>query len=361
MITFHYDSNTIRQEDKTMIRKHLKKLAALLLCSLMVFNMTACGSGNASGGSSSSGGESAKTTKIRLAFPTWVGYVPLYIAQEKGFFKKYGLDVELSVIEGLGERKMALSGGQLDGVAISGDSLVNLKSEGMDVKLVYMLDNSNGSDGICAKKSIKSPKDLKGKRIAVEENMCEHFFLLKVLEQYGLSADDVKIVNMNTADAGAAYVAGEVDACVVYEPYVSQCKKRGANTFLTDEYKIPLVDVIGFESGFAEKNSEAVSDFIKAIDEADQYWEKNEDECAQICEKGLGISVDDCKYSKSVLSIYDLEDNIEMLGTEDKPGQTYDIVQDASDFYYGQGVISKEVKPEDLIDPSFIRGLAESK
>lgn len=300
-----------------------------------------------------------ESVTIKMAFPTWVGYTPLYIAKEKGFFEKYNLNVELSVIEGIAERKMAFAGGQLNCLAISADSLVNLKAEGLDVQCVYMLDKSNGSDGICTVPEITNIADLKGKNVAVEQNMCEHLLLLKILEKEGMTADDINIINTNTADAGAAFVAGEVDACVVYEPYISQCVERGANKFTTAEYPVVLPDVIGFSTEFIEENPEAVANFIKAIDEADQYWEENSEESAKICEKGLGISAEDCIYTKSVLTIFDLEDNIALIGTEQEPGEFYDIFQDESDFYYSQGVISQKVAPEDIINPTFIRKLAE--
>lgn len=340
-----------------------KKMITGFLAGAVLMSMIGCGTSEASKTSqtskqSSDNNEKSGTTTLRLAFPTWVGYTPMYIAKEKGFFEKYGLDVELTVIEGLAERKMALAGGKLDGLAISADSLLNLSAEGMDVKAVYVLDNSNGSDGIAATKDITSPEDLRGKRVAVEENMCEHFFLLTVLEEYGMTAEDIEIVPMNTSDAGAAFIANEVDACVVYEPYLSQCVERGANTFTTKDYKVPLIDVFGFSTEIMESNPEAIKNFIKAIDEADQYWEENPDECAEICYSGLGISKEDCQFTKSVLSIYNLETNIGLMGTEEEPGDFYNIIKAESDFYYAQGVLAKEIDPNEFIAPEFVRELA---
>ena len=344
---------------KTKNRTLSRRILALFLSIMLLFSLSGCGASGEDSGSSGESSGDGKTT-IRLAFPTWVGYTPLYIAKEKGFFDKYNLNVELNVIEGLSERKMAIAGGKLEGLAISADSLLNLKSADLDVKAVWVLDNSNGSDGIAAKPKIKSPTDLKGKRVAVEENMCEHFFLLTVLKQCGLSADDITIVPMNTADAGAAYIAGEVDACVVYEPYLTQCKEKGANTFTTKEYPVPLIDVFGFSGEFIKQNPEAIKNFLAAINEADNYWEENEDECATICKEGLAISEEDCKFTKSVLSIYNLEKNIELMGTEEAPGEFYDIIKDENDFYFAQKVLTKEVKPEDFIDPTFVRELADN-
>jgi NitT/TauT family transport system substrate-binding protein len=53
-----------------------------------------------------------------VTLPTWTGYGPLFLAKEKGFFKKNGIDVDLSIVEGLAERKQSLASGKIDGKTI---------------------------------------------------------------------------------------------------------------------------------------------------------------------------------------------------------------------------------------------------
>src|ERR1700730_10589347 len=72
--------------------------------------------------SSSCKGPSTKT--YRMGLGPWVGFGPLYLAQEKGFFKDAGVSVELSVLTGLAERNSALKSGQVDALAAPVDYFV---------------------------------------------------------------------------------------------------------------------------------------------------------------------------------------------------------------------------------------------
>jgi NitT/TauT family transport system substrate-binding protein len=64
------------------------------------------------------------TEPIRVGFNTWVGFGPFYIAQEKGFFAKRGLNVELQRIEGTGDRRSAFIAGRLEGMGSTVDDLI---------------------------------------------------------------------------------------------------------------------------------------------------------------------------------------------------------------------------------------------
>ena len=56
----------------------------------------------------------AGPTKVKVAFATWVGYGPLYIAKDKGFFEKQGLDVELMIIDDESQYAAAMASGNID-------------------------------------------------------------------------------------------------------------------------------------------------------------------------------------------------------------------------------------------------------
>src|SRR3989442_14285349 len=71
-----------------------------------------------------------------------------------------------------------------------------------------------GGDGILAKNTIKSVQDLKGQKVAVNQGSVSEWFLAQVLQKNGLSLADVKEQNMKSGEAGAAFVAGQVDVAV---------------------------------------------------------------------------------------------------------------------------------------------------
>src|SRR3954471_5192508 len=88
--------------------------------------------------------------KVRIAHSTWVGYGPLYIAQEKGFFKKNGVDVELVVMEDPKERFPTLMADRIQLIASTVDTALLYMKNNDDYKYVVAIDDSNGGDGIVA-------------------------------------------------------------------------------------------------------------------------------------------------------------------------------------------------------------------
>src|SRR5579885_3336990 len=105
----------------------------------------------------------AANVPIRMAFSTWTGYGPLVVGVKQGIFKKYGLDVSYTLIEDPTARRDALRGGRLDAAATTVDTISRWAGQNVTMVQVLGIDKSQGGDGIVAKKTIASVKDLKGK------------------------------------------------------------------------------------------------------------------------------------------------------------------------------------------------------
>ena len=103
---------------------------------------------------------------------------------------------------------------------------------GADTKVIMVQDYSAGADGLIAKSDIKSVKDLKGKNVAIELGGSDHLFLLKCLENAGLTTKDVNLVNMSTGDASNAFISGQVDAAAIWEPSLSMAQKETGGNIL---------------------------------------------------------------------------------------------------------------------------------
>src|SRR5215510_7281381 len=97
----------------------------------------------------------SKRGPFRVAFNTWVGYGPFYVAQERGFFKAEGLDVQLQRIEGTGDRRAALIAGRIEALGSTIDDLVVGASQGVQARMVLGIDQSSGADGIVAVDTVK--------------------------------------------------------------------------------------------------------------------------------------------------------------------------------------------------------------
>lgn len=329
----------------------MKKGLMLILALVLMIGLMGCGA--ATGGKDSGSKEPLKVT-----LPTWTGYGPLFLAQEKGFFEKHGVNVELTIIEGLAERKQALAGNKIDGMATALDVQVTLAASGVPMQVVWLLDDSYGGDGIIVKNEIESVSDLKGKQVAFELGSTSHLLILTALQQAGLTDKDVEMVQMSAGDAGAAFVAGKVDAAVTWEPWLSKSSEADGKILLTTkELSGIIVDTIGFRKDVIEKRPKEIKGFVAAMAEAMDYWKEHEAESNQIMANGLKIDLAEFNGTVPGLKFLDKEDNKALFGTKDQQGAIYQSTQKAIDFYLEQKMIDKAPKVEEVLDSSFVAGL----
>jgi NitT/TauT family transport system substrate-binding protein len=326
----------------------VKKWLVIMCSLLLMFALAACGKEQAS----NSAKKSSEPLKVTL--PTWTGYGPLFLAKEKGFFEKNGIDVELSIVEGLAERKQALASGKIDGMATALDVQVTLAASDIPVNVVWVLDDSYGGDGILVKNEIKDIKDLKGKTMAFEVGSTSHMLALTALKQGGLTEKDVEVIQMSAGDAGAAFAAGKVDAAVTWEPWLSKGSQANGKILLTTK-DLPgiIVDTISFKEDVIKNRPDDVKAFVKAMGEAMDYWKEHKEEADEIMAEGLKIDKAEFVATEEGLKFYTKEDNAELFGTESSKGSIYQATEKAIEFYKEQKIITKVPKAEDIINPSF--------
>jgi NitT/TauT family transport system substrate-binding protein len=306
-----------------------------------------------------SGTASAQT--VKLAHSTWVGYGPLYIARDKGIFKKNGVDVDLIVMEDPKERFPTLMADKIQMIASTVDTALLYLKQPTDFQYVVAIDDSNGGDGIVAIKDIKSIADLKGKKVAVNEGSVSEFYLNVLLAKAGLKEPDLNTVNMTAADAGSAFVAKRVDAAVTWEPWLTKGKSTDFGHLLVDSSTTPglITDVIIVKTSWANAHKKDVAAIVKSWNEAVAYYRANPDESIAIMAKGVGGWLKDPKEFKSTLpgiKFYGADDNKAFFGTSAKPGPLATTVKDAIDVWSSRGKLQVKVKPADLINYSYVGG-----
>ena len=168
------------------------------------------------------GGASAEPLKI--GYSDWPGWVAWEIGIKKDWFKEEGVEVKFEWYDYV-ESMDAYVSGQIDAVGMTnGDALVT-GSTGKPSVGILINDFSNGNDMIVAKPGIESVKDLKGKKIGLEEGFVTHLLLLKALELNGMTPEDVTIVNTPTNETPQVLGSGAVDAVVAWQPSSGQALK----------------------------------------------------------------------------------------------------------------------------------------
>jgi NitT/TauT family transport system substrate-binding protein len=305
------------------------------------------------------GGTALAGEPIRLGMSTWLGYAPLYLAKEKGLFQKRGIEVEIVVIESPADRRAAFAADKIQGMATTVDTHVMTAAaeNPIPVKQVLAMDDSNGGDGIVAKKEIKTVKDLKGKTVAAQLGAgASYFWLNYVLSQNGLKLSDIKAVDMKAGDAGAAFVAGKVDAAVTWEPWLSKAKETPFGGVLLSSDKTPgiIVDSLAFKPAYLKAHGDDVKKIIAGWNEAVKFAAENPKDADPIMAKFTGQKPEEFTKEKTGVRFYGEKENKEYFGTPQKPGSLYKVTQRAADVWFELKFIKTKPKAADLIDGSYL-------
>lgn len=325
-----------------------KRLAMLLiaLLTLTMFTLTGCGGSKAK----------SDAVKFKLAHATWVGYGPLYIAQEKGFFSQYNIEPELVIIEDESQYAGALASGQIDALGNVLDREVIHFAKGTPETFIFAMAESAGGDGIIASKEIATIQDLKGATIGLDKSSTAYFFFLTVLEKYGLDEQDMDIQEMGAGDAGAAFVAGKLDAAVVWEPWLTNASQREGGHVLVSSAETPktIVDVVTLRNDFLKEHPEAAVALTKAWFDAIDYYNANPDEGNAIMAKALGLTKEEVEEMVKGVHFFGRQENVNFFNAEGED-TVYDIVSRAAKFWQQKGIITEEININDLINIDVVK------
>ena len=260
-------------------------LAAALACAAGV---VACGGDDDSGG-----GGGGEPTTLKVGVIPIADVAPLYLGIDKGFFKEQKLTIKPQLAEG---------GAAITPAVVSGDfqigfsntiSLLIAASQNLPIQII--------SQGVLAGKtekdawadllvlkdgSIKDPKDLEGKTIAVNtlKNICE-VTIKASLEKEGVAVDTLKFTEVPFPDMNAALEAGRVDAACQVEPFVSQGKAgkaRGIDPFYVRTAPDLTVATYFTSTKYAQENGDVVDRFVDAMDKSLTYAQSHPDEVRKV-------------------------------------------------------------------------------
>lgn len=303
-------------------------------------------------------GDAMYDGKVLLGQASWIGYAPLYLADKKGFFDDHGADVDVQFFESKTDSKSALAAGRIQGMSTTVDTHVMSAASGMDISIVLALDTSDGGDGLSALKDIPDIPSLKGHSVALDTSGgASYFWFQYLLQQEGMTLDDVQVVNMSSGDAGAAFVAGEVDAAVTWEPWLSKAKETDNGSVLIDSSETPgiIVDALAMDKDFAAEYPGTVKAIVEGWYDALAYMESDPDDAYKIMMEYTGDETpEDLQTSMEEVKFYDKEGNASYYD-----GEIQDVAKMAADLWLDTGLIDAEPDLDSLIDGSFIGGTEE--
>jgi NitT/TauT family transport system substrate-binding protein len=251
-----------------------------------------CGSSSSStGGSPSSDG--SKTTQVTVGIIPIVDVAPLYLGQKQGFFSKRGIDLKMELAQGGAAIVPGVVSGQFQFGFSNTTSLMLAQTKGVPIKSVVNGVATNGKvgadvTGVAVKKdsSIKSAKDLVGKKVAV--NTLQNIGDTTVRESVRKAGGDptkVKFLEMPFDQMPAALDGGQVDAAWMGEPALTIAKGKGARVvaspFAETDPKLTVATYFT-STKLLEENPGLVKKFTEAMTESLTYASEHPDEARQI-------------------------------------------------------------------------------
>ena len=198
---------------------------------------------------------------LKIASNLWPGYEPYYLAEFKGFYREK--NIRPILLSSATQVMRAYRNGQIDAACLTLCEVLSLREHVEDFIIINVNDISHGGDGVIAKSSIEDLSDLKGMRIGVENSALGAFVLHRFLEISKISKEDVKIIPVEVHEHYNAFVGGNIDSVVTFEPNLTILQEKGGK-LIFDSTKIPgeITDVTIVRKSFAEKNPEIIRDLL---------------------------------------------------------------------------------------------------
>jgi NitT/TauT family transport system substrate-binding protein len=303
----------------------------------------------------------AQNTKIpiKLGITLWVPNFLAYIAQEKGYFKKNNVEVNMTLLQNYNNVINNYSNGEFDGIfTVYSDAIIQ-HSTGIDTKVVYNVDSSFKADAIVGKGNNLS--DVKGKKIGVDGiNSFSHFFVLKSLENAGLEEGDVQFVNVPAQNTTQALQKDQIFAGHTYAPFLSDALKKGYKILSTGA-TIPgiITNVMAFHSSIVEQRPQDLQNIIRSMDEAKADYDKNKGQDVAIMSLKSGLSKAEIIEGMENAKIFDLNYNHQtsMNKNLNQTSSLYISGNYIAKFYAERGVISEYPNIDEIVDSKFVDAL----
>lgn len=282
----------------------------------------------------------------------------VWVADAKGFFRKQGIDAEV-IVTGQGgiTGVSALLANDIQMVASAGDVLVASALRGGDTAMVASVVNK-GLQRLVTRPEIKTPADLKGKRVGVTRiGAVSHSVLLMMLQRWKMSVNDVQVLQLGSSpNMLASLDKGGVDGAVLTIPSMFVAEDRGYRVLLdmadTDIYY--LHTMIATTRQYIKNNRDKVLRFLKGYLEGIAYVKQHRKESADIVKKKLRIGAEQER---------NLERSIDLLSDkyyEAVPYPSLRGVETVLGFVEKDNPKAKTADPKSFVDDSLLREIEQS-
>jgi NitT/TauT family transport system substrate-binding protein len=295
--------------------------------------------------------------KINVAYSSISGNIaPLWVTQDRGFFRKYGLDVQSILIESGTTTAQALVAGDISFASVAGPPVIQSSLRGADVVMIASVINTLTFQ-LFTERGITRPDQFKGKAVGVTRyGSATDFAMRYALDKYGLDANkEVAVLQLGNQPAQlAALEAGKVQGAMLSMPTSVRAKKLGF-PMLADLQMLGLEyqhTSIATSRALLKTKPDLARDFMRAYIEGIHYAKTHRRETIDIIAKYL--RTDD----KEILD--DTYDSIIQTLVPEKPYPTLKGIQIILRELGAKDPAARSARPEQFVDTTILKELESS-
>ncbi len=241
-------------------------------------------------------------------------YNPWKVAIADGKFEQAtGYEIDWRKFDSGAKVITAMASGDVQ-IALAGSSPIAAGvSRGIDMQLFWITEDIASAEALVVRdgSGIVAPQDLRGKKVGVPFVSTTHFHLMFALEQFGIPADEVEVLNMQPNQIAAAWERGDIDAAFVWDPALGRIKENGKVLVTSGQLSAwgkATFDGMVVSREFAEANPDFMAQFVKLIADADDSYRSNPQDWtadSEMVQKIVGLVGGNAEDVPGVLALYD--------------------------------------------------------
>jgi NitT/TauT family transport system substrate-binding protein len=295
-----------------------------------------------------------KRPPLRVEYTLWQGDYTLLIAQEKGFFARYGVDVEPVFYEVFSKALPDIAAAKVDAGGFAMADLL-VASNLVDLKAVLIQD-SGGMLRIMSNPDIRTPADLRGRKIGTTIGSYGEQVVRTMLHDYGMTVKDVTLVNVDPELVPEQLASGDIAAGFAWDPWDREAIKLGQKILYEHAPYPPMFpDMIVFRTAVVNERPEDVRNFVKAWFAALEYRLAHPDESNEIIARITNQSVEDVADSTGLM-LYNRVGNLDLYDKNSSSGYSvYLSAKSNLDFLILKNSVTIAPDLDELLDPSYLQ------
>lgn len=264
---------------------------------------------------------------------------------EKELGEELGVTVEWKQFKSGAYAVNAMLGGSVDIAWVGSPPAAVAISKGVPADVIWVLDLVGTAEGLAARANITSVQDLIGQKIGVSFGSTTQYSLMKTLEHYNVSPNQVELLNMGATESLSAFVRGDIAAAYVENPSLGEIVKAGGKVLVYSgdvaKWGYPTMDLLMVRRDYGKQHPEVVARFLKILAEVTNEAIKDPADTSETLSAFLSISKQEASDMLAGYVFPTIEDQLSAtwFGGSNGPSAMAKALQATAQFTKDQGEI----------------------